>query len=427
MLQFRNYVRGGNRLNPADFSADIASQNNLLIINPYPTYNTGYFNFLLNPGKYYRLDASLAGYNLMSKTESAKIPANASKIYFDSRTRRTDFWFSDSDAFYQGTTLLHKDIPLMPTDGIGHSYGMEILTKNKYQSNDGKYIIYEGRVSHPFARLVVRTCSGDPEACNSPVIYTSKQGGPDEFGKFKIQLDQTVLKAGEKYQPTFEKVSLINTPLAQNNVLKKVMSWVQKAVFGEVQAQENTQITDDPIQPIVSYIEGFAYDTDGNLMPGAQVGLYVDMMSQPVYYTTANENGYYKITSENIPNADYVIKYTSADGQKTSTLTTSQFAKQNEEFTTLEKINPYSQATKATDPRRNVTPSYVPEAKISALPNEFPQTEPTTQEAPPATETAQQGNNNMFLIGAIMLLLVATAGTLIGVYLYKKKTQEIEM
>ena len=429
-VSVKELKEGGNRLQPADFSAQLASQNNLTIINPYTTFNTGYFNFLLNPSQYYRLDASHAGYQLMAKADVSKIPANANKIYFNDKTGRPEFWYADSEAFYQGTTLLHRDIPLMPTDGVGKIYKIEELTYNQSQSTDGKSVIVEGRLSHPFASLLIETCSKSTgaEVCNNPVVYSSQNGGPDEFGRFKIQLDQTKLQAGQYYKPTYQNANLVTATITKANIIQQIYSWAKALIVGEVSAQENSnKVSGKPIYPIISYIEGFAYDTDGNLMPGAKVGLYVDMMSQPAYYTTANEKGYYKITSENIPNTDYVIKYTSADGQKTSTLTTSQFAKQNEEFTTVEEIDQFSQATQATDPRKNVTPSYVPNAKISAIPNEFPNSETVTPEAPPATETSQQGNNNIFLIGAIMLLLVATAGTLIGVYLYKKKIQDQQM
>ncbi len=418
---------GGNRLMASDFSADLAGQTNINISNPYTTAILGYFNFLLVPEEYYRLEASKGGYTMMKKADVAKIPTNASKIYFDVATSRTSYFFEDSDAFYQGTTLLRYDIPMMPIDGKGQNYEMKILTRNQSQSNDGKYLIYEGQISHPFAKLTVQTCSENPKVCNNPQVFTSQNGGPDEFGNFRIQLDQTLLQPGQKYEPTFEKVNLATAVIAKQDIFDKIISWMHKTVFGEVQAQETgNTLTDQAIQPIVSYIEGFAYDNEGNLMPNATVGLYVDLMSKPSYFTTADQNGYYKITSENIPNDKYVIRYTSAeDPKKMATITTSQFTQQNKEFITAEKINTYSLVTRTTDPRRTVTPSYVPQAKISAIPNEFPVTPAIT--SAPLTPVEEATNNNMFLIGAVLLLLVATAGTLIGVYLYKKRMQEQQL
>ncbi|HRN70452.1 MAG TPA: carboxypeptidase-like regulatory domain-containing protein, partial [Candidatus Woesebacteria bacterium] len=416
---------GGNRLMPSDFSAELASQTNVNISNPYRSAILGYFNFLLVPNNYYRLEAVKGDYVMMNKVDASKIPANASRIYFDKGTGRTAFFFQDSDAFYQGTQLLRYDIPMMPKNGSGLFYGMEMLTKNKSQSQDGKYIIYEGQVSHPFAKLTVQTCSEDPKVCNNPQVFTSQNGGPDEFGNFRIQLDQTLLQPGQRYEPTFEKVNLASATITKReDIFDKILSWMHKTILREVQAQEaGATLTDSAIQPIVSYIEGFAYDIDGNLMPNATVGIYVDLMNKPTYTTKTNENGYYKITSENIPNGEYVLKYISTDNpQHTATITTSQFTKQNEDFIKVEEINTYSLVTKTTDPRRTITPTYVPPAKISAVPNEFPVT-PTIPPAP-LTPVEEATNNNIFLIGAVLLILVATAGSLIGVYLYKKRMQD---
>lgn len=426
IVTVKQLKEGGNRLMPSDFSAELASQTNLNIINPHPpTSVLGYYRYFLAPSIYYRLEASKGSeYIMMNKADVSKLPANTAKIYFDGATNRPSFFFADSDAFYQQTELLHFDIPLMPKSGAGQSFAMSMLTKNTSQSPDGKFIIYEGQVSHPFAKLTVQTCSENPKVCNNPQVFTTQNGGPDELGNFKIQLDQTVLQPGQKYEPTFEKINLVSTTIAKQDFFDKIIAWMHETVFGEVQAQENAnKITDESIQPIISYLEGYAYDTEGNLMPNATVGLYVDLMNQPTYYTKTDQNGYYKITSENIPNDKYVIKYTAAnDPKKVSSITTSQFTKQNEEFITLEEINTYSLVTKTTDPRRTVTPSYVPQAKISAVPNEFPITPEVT--AAPTTPVEEAGNNNMFLIGGVLLLLVATAGTLIGVYLYKKRMQE---
>lgn len=422
-VSVKQLKEGGNRLLASDFSTDLASQTNINISNPYRTSVLGYFNFLLVPENYYRLEAVRSGYTMMKKADVATIPANGARIYFNQATGRTVYFFEDTDAFYQGTTLLRYDIPLMPADGIGKSYDIKVLTRNQSQSNDGRHLIYEGQVTHPFAKLTVQTCSENPRVCNNPQVFTSANGGPDEFGNFRIQLDQTLLQPGQKYEPTFERQNLATVTIAKKDILDRIITWMHKTVFGEVQAQESgNTVTDQAIQPIVSYIEGFAYDTEGNLMPNATVGIYVDFINQPTYYTTADQNGYYKITSEYIPNDKYVIRYTDArNPNKISTITTSQFTKQNEEFITVEQINTYNLVTRTTDPRRNVTPSYVPPVKISSVPNEFPVTPEVT--AAPPTPAEEAVNNNVFLIGAIMLLLVATAGTLIGVYLYRKRMQ----
>src|SRR5690606_10649079 len=129
--------------------------------------STGYFSFLLTPQKYYRLDVnngSSINYQLMTRADASKIPANASRIYFDDATGRTEFWYSDSEAFFQGTQLLRKDIPLMPVGNFKGDYPMEELTRNLAQATTGSNIILEGKVTHPFATLTVETCSKETGA-----------------------------------------------------------------------------------------------------------------------------------------------------------------------------------------------------------------------------------------------------------------------
>ncbi len=206
------------------------------------------------------------------------------------------------------------------------------------------------------------------------------------------------------------------------NIIKIVQQLFSLFTPGVVNAQEQTDTA--TIQPIVSYIEGYAYDTEGNIMPSAKVLIKVPLSEVAVYQTTANQNGYYKITSEFLPNTEYSIEYQLVNTPgKYFKITTSQLLEQNKAFIEAEKINPYLLTTQSTDPRRTVTPSYIPQAKISSVSNEF-STTPVVSTNNSSQQTQLTERNNFLLIGSILLLLIAAAGTLIGIYLYRKRTQE---
>src|SRR3990167_4146327 len=106
---------------------------------------------------------------------------------------------------------------------------------------------------------------------------------------------------------------------------------------------------------------------------------------------------------------------------------TSQFLAQNKEFIAAEKIDPYLKTTRTSNPRRNVTPTFVPSGSTTVVPNPTDTAlaqEPT--QAPQVGETTPAGgqSNTVALVAAVLLLLLAAAGILLAVYLYKKRMTE---
>jgi hypothetical protein len=404
------------QLNPQNvFDSEYAKSQNLLITNPESTDANGAFTFFVKDGDY-QLQPIKQGYSQLSSTQQSSLLANTKTIY-------SDIYFTDSPAILQRGAIQHRDIPLMPTDGIGKEYPLQIISEDVELSTNGK-MIYSGRVSHPYAEILIEICKkqNGVEVCGDLKIYGKNNGGVDKNGKFLFTLDQTLLQSGEYYRRSFRKVNLTEIKLSSfnlNHIINRLFSFFQPST---VNAQE--PINYATLQPIVSYIEGFAYDLNGNLIPNAQVLIKVPLSEMPIYQTRADKNGYYKITSEFLPNTEYSIEYLgSQNTNETTKITTSQFTSQNADFIAKEKINPYSLVTRLTDPRKTIIPSYVPAPKISVDPNEF-QSSPSVT---PVTQVKAEPSNSMFLIGAILLLLIAAAGTLIGIYLYRRRSQDIEM
>lgn len=400
------------------FDSEYAKSENLLIFNPFDSDSTGEYLFFVKDGDYVLepLTQSVPHpYTHPILAQQSSLAPNTLSIY-------SDIYFKDSPPILQRGAIQHRDIPLMPLDGVGKEYPLEIVSENVELGVDGK-MIYSGRVSHPYAEIVIETCRkvNNIESCSNPQIYGKNNGGANKFGNFTFTLDQTQLQSGEYYRRSFRKVDLnaLTTAKIQpvNLILHVVSSLFQPKV---VNAQEPSNSA--RIEPVVSYIEGYAYDAEGNLLPNAQVLIKVSLSEMPLYQTVANANGYYKITSEFLPKTEYAIEY--LVGNDSARITTSQLLEQNKAFIEAEKINPYLNTTQAADPRRTVTPSYIPQQKISSVPNEF-----ATAPSIPVQETQTQAtiNNNLFLIGSILLLLIAAAGILIGVYLYRKRMQETQI
>jgi len=377
--------------NTKEFSLAYAQSRNVISVNPQSSFLNGEFSFLVEDGDY-TLQSAIDGYSFLPKAE-VSLGTNAPKMY-------DHMYYADSPAIQQRGKIQHRDIPLQPVDGVGKLYDIKIIsqTQEPIVKNGIQMLKISGSVSHPFAKAEVHICGVQPnsttETCNLYKSYTSSEGGPNKYGIFSFNLDQSDLASGQRFRIDFIKV---------------------------VRAQESGDTASLIVEPIVAYIEGYAYDTDGNILPNARVDIDIPFAKRSVYTTTADDHGYYRITSENLPTSSYTISYTLPEGNA-STITTSQFLAQNKEFIEAEGIDPTKYVTENTNPRKNITPDFTPQQKISPLsaPSQKPPLSPSahpTQEQPPT--------NLLYLIGAIALLLMGGAGALIALHIYRKKSEEV--
>ncbi|OGK36166.1 hypothetical protein A3A93_02480 [Candidatus Roizmanbacteria bacterium RIFCSPLOWO2_01_FULL_38_12] len=416
-----------------DFTAqEVADAHETSIPNPITTESSnplqalaGIFNFYVNDG-FYKLNPSHADYDFPNSSIRSSLPTNTNKIYYN-------LYFSDSQPIEQKGAVEHRDIPFVPKDGIGKTYP-ELIANVLYYSEvplSPTIVSFTGRVSHPFAKAIVKICDANATNCREDTVITStSQGGPDKEGNFNIRLDQSKLnrELGEKYVVSFEKIDLVSSNLTKNTLWNNLLSFLNNFRFiQQVGAKES--VNSIIIEPIVSYLEGYAYDKNGKIIPNATVEIYVHFAEEPIRKIKTDANGYFKLTSEYLPLTSYSLAYTGGTGATGKTnITTSQFLAQNYELHQAEKINPYIKTTRTTDPRRNVTPTYVPQEVISVIPNptdmalaQQPTQLPGDQATPPAEE---QTSNTVALVAAVLLLLLAAAGILLAVYLYKKRMAE---
>jgi len=406
---------------------DIATNNEVEItianpnVRPYKTSSTGQFSFLVVDGNYALVPIQSEYVHAMT-TDAALLPINTSRIY-------SDLYYADSPVIRQRGVIQHRDIVMKAKNGTGNTFPLKILDQNTQESN-GK-LIYEGFISHPFALLNVEVCTPTAGGCVQSKEFNHRNGGPDKNGKFKITLDQSTLLNGQNYKMKFVKQDLTTATLTQTRPsIDGAVAWVQSMVqklVGIVHAQETTAV-ERVVNPIPLYLEGYAYDNEGNIMPNATVGVYVSFSEAPIYSMTADNNGYFRITSEFIPATEYSLRFTSnAEKENVSYQSTSQFLANNNEFIEAEKIKPYKFASSTTNPRRNVTPSFVPQQKISPLVTEV---SPTAAMAPSGTQkeatTTTTARNPMYLIGAVLLILLGGAGVMLAIYVYKKRSPEDE-
>jgi len=409
------------------------------LLNPYTTQNDGWYSFFVVDGDY-KLVPNKTNYLHLTKADSSTIASGYDQLY-------SDIYYPDEVTTQVGGKPEHRDIPVRKqAEQVAGARsdlaqvnnaddGISILSQTKQLDSNGS-LHYSGRVSSPLALVKVEKCkvNGMQSVCNPFKEIDKKTGGPDVRGEFSFSLPGGAknLAIGEYYRITFEKQNLVEVlKLSKLNIIQKTLFGLIDKAFGM-----NTVFADDSqtvsvnLQPMPRYIEGYAYGQNGLLMSNATVGIYVPYMTRAIYQTKTDTNGFYRIATEYLPETEYTIQYMAevAGVRRTVRLQTSQVLGQNKEFIASEKINIDGKVTSKTNPRRDVTPSFIPKQQISSVLAQSGEDvlNQTASVAVPTDQDASQNRNPMFLIGAILLILVGGAGVILAIYVYKKRSMNEE-
>jgi hypothetical protein len=267
------------------------------ILNPITTVEDGQFEMYVPDGTY-RLDIEKAGFTFPS---TAKLNPNYTKIYSDI--------YRGEDIIEKGKTE-HRDVPI-DSKTTPFRGPVKIIAYAPLLDKGTNTMIIQGKVSHPLTKVNIygKKPSGD------------KQG---EFVRTKLLMSLTADKAGE-FDIRYEM-----NKLGPSEIIGDV-EFVKPDYLGK-QVDTPTIIKNDTlvVEPILNHLEGYAYDQNGKPIPNAKVAIYLDLSSESAHETIADENGFYRVSSEYIPPMAYNIKYTGPNG--TSTVTTSKFIVQNAKY-----------------------------------------------------------------------------------------------
>ncbi|MBP9690536.1 hypothetical protein KBD81_00490 [Candidatus Woesebacteria bacterium] len=390
---------------------------------PLKSRVAGLYSFFGMSG-YYIIQPTSVSYDHAPK--GTVIPSDVAQIYNQSQN-----YFSDSAPIFEAAgTVKVQNIPMIVKKGASVApFTFKVLSANSKSLPGGKLQL-DGRVNAP-ATLVVEMCTspnGIPN-CRNKKEYAPGQGGPSPSTDFKysLTLNQKELENGEEYLLTIKQYTFSNQPKAFVPALLEKLAQTFSSLVPEVAAQES-QAIQMRVEPIPTYIEGFAYDENGATIPTALVSIYVSFSPAPYYSVRANEMGYFQITSNHLPQDPYTIRFTNPTTSAVTQLTTSVFLAQNNEFMIVEKVDPFITVTEATNPRADVTPAFVPRpATGSETGTQRPvsQATPVPQQANAAetTQSATQTPSMLVLLGMILIGLVVVT---VAVFLYFKKKKSME-
>jgi len=379
--------------------------------NPQSTDDDGIFSFVVPDNKY--ILKVTAPYEI--EPTIAAIHPNYSYIY-------SDIYTPDEELLQVGK-IVHRDIPIK---SLKKPY-REVKAYAFVIERAGTKILLSGRVSHPFAKINVETSKIMTSDKSIVPGYRVMDGGrADKDGKFSVEIDQALLDSKAEFSEVPTGANFVATDLRSitfthnGTIVNRFIAAILR--FFQPRSVKAAAIS-IPIDPMPSYLEGYAKDSQGVVIPKAKVGLYMKFASLPEYEMTADEQGYYKIASKYIPTSPYDIRFKSPNGTMT-TITTRQYLQESQKEISTNKIDPFS----VRDENNKVIPTI---ASINEGGNKSPvsnlnsglktQTASTPKTKEQSTTATPMNPAVTQTIIVLVLLLLLLGGVGVGVLLYMKK------
>lgn len=261
--------------------------------NPQQSKDDGEFTFFVSNGIYY-LNPSKQGYSFPISLN--EIQPNYTKAYYDIYNSQTPI--------KEENQSVHVDVPMNPL-GTPYRSEVKIMEYTSFNINSSPYLRIQGHVSHP---LTVVSFSQDGKEITR---VTS-----DKIGRFVVSIPHSSINPYSPittylYKPDLTANIRTNTP-----VLSKIA-----------------------FDPIPVYLEGFAYDDKGQIIPSAKVQILSASTKGIHYETVADDKGFFKIASIYLPIMNYYLAFTTPLDGKQVIVTPSQFAAKNRAYSEEKKVN----------------------------------------------------------------------------------------
>jgi len=381
-------------------TADIVGGN---LINPQTTIEDGMFSFVV-PDGVYKLVISSSNYTF-PVTNASGINTNYLKIYSDVYPSVT------GEEIIQAGKIEHRDIPLAGVGGYTTVSSPKMMEYSYEARPITQKSIVQGRVSHPFTKIIAYSVKPNASDSATPIRY--RQVGEiqaDKLGNFKLEINQSTFEPDESFGETDLIKTDLQTLTKKSNYLIKMISWMTKLI-GKVQAETKTTTT-MKFDPIPTYLEGYAYNTAGQIIPNATVGVYLTFANKAYYQIQTDAKGFFKISSEFLPTMPYEIRYTSPVGSVTKTSTT-KFISQNQSYLTQNKINLHSY--KNNQGKTIVKPTVTPNNTTGTTGNNPKGSQGT------GTQINKALSNNVLIIIAVGLVGLLILLAVLVIFLLKKK------
>lgn len=319
------------------------------LTNPQTTKADGLFNFLVAPGTYYLTVSEPKGYTF---TSTPNLNSNYIKVYH--KADGTNSIYKPDEPIIEEIDTPeevknkkpnpeHRDIPLDP--GTNKPYNAQPSTIAYKMTHLGNVTKIEGKVSHPFTEV----------SFSQGGVLISKVKA-NRFGDYKVVIEDSKIKQDEDIVVLYTKVDLTKLGIIEasssfiltqlqtlnrffNSFVSILLSSISSPSFAQSTIRISPSTETFSLSPILSYIEGYAYDKNNNILPLSRIYLKLNMNNASIYETKADEKGHFAILPKYIPIFPYYLEIVPQNGGVPVIYTPSAFAKKNKEYLSDNKIN----------------------------------------------------------------------------------------
>lgn len=249
--------------------------------------------------------------------EKPNLNPNWSKIYSD--------LYSPNKVFFEKTGVpTHHDIALQSKSTPYKEAVAEIVPGTMKSENFGEYVVYKGRQTFPMAKI----CLTDEETGSIIGDCTNA----NNIGNFTLVIPKNQIPQ-KRVIIIPEKVDLTDPNIYNNNQKKEILH------------MNSTFSSNDPLnkyhvfEPILSYIEGYVYNNNGERISGAQVLVKLSINNELYYQTKADDSGFFTIYSNNLPYLEYYLEFVDPKTGEKINKSTSEFVNDNKSYLDSEKVN----------------------------------------------------------------------------------------
>ncbi|GAB4219885.1 MAG: hypothetical protein Fur009_8030 [Candidatus Microgenomates bacterium] len=342
------------------------------------TGNDGLFNILIEKEGYYKLEVNdyFTNHKLVNKP---KINPLWKKIY-------SDIYEKDKKFYERVKIATHHDIPLVSTSDKPYKDSVVVVYPESLEViNLNNQIIYQGRVSFPFAKICLKN-----EEDNKIIGHCNNA---NKIGKFSIAISKKDIPLNKLLLLAF-KVDLTNP---------KTYEQINSENSNELLHENSTMSIDQQkkiyFEPIFDYIEGYAYK-NGEILKNAKVLVRLVINNNIFFETKTDETGYFKIETNNLPFLEYYFEYVN-NNVESIIKKTSEFAKDNKNYLLKKNISLYIQQINNNSKKSLI--NYRNEKKIST------------------NQTLNKITNNKTKIILIIFIIILLIIAIILIFIYYKK------
>ncbi len=401
--------------------------------NPQLSGPLGEFNFLVPSGKYKLL---VARESFVPPNPLAELPISTSVMNSNAAQLGNTIAVTVDNAsktlypqVYQVSAMgANINVPVIIEGNSAERRDIAVVTLTPAPARPLTYFrtvnasgdnVISGQINKPFGLVTAKKLDG--------TVLLDTRASVD--GKFTLVINSNILPVNEAYEIEASPRQLTRiTPTP--TIASGISVWVNSLLdhlFPQVHAQSvGSSVV---IKPRLNFIEGYAYDSVGGKLKNAEVIIFDMVSGTPSYSTMTDQEGFYRVMSENLPLNDYSIYYVPEGSSKMIKTDAEKFISQNEQYIEEKDIN---YAKPQFDKSVQVYLTQHPEPSVSTTqgtgmgPKQGTPGQ-TNQGVAPTRAVEQNSPVNqlspaLLMYVAILLLLIVGAGLLI-VY-YMKRRQE---